>query len=152
RLVDAQEKSANQVLLLSAASSSSVRSIIGMAKAAGLRRWRRGGAGHGRSHRTSLMQPQLAAFPDHQPALARAHFAPCPFYERRLSRSTLPHRSAWPELAWGFSCQVIFGALFRPDLAAPRPRSAQRRGWEATRSAHFSASMAGMASSGPSRE
>jgi len=29
-----------------------------------------------------------------------------------------------PELVWGFSCQVIFGALFRPDLAAPRPRSA----------------------------
>jgi len=31
---------------------------------------------------------------------------------------------AWSELVWGFSCQVIFGALFRPDLAAPRPRSA----------------------------
>src|SRR5208283_5519405 len=29
-----------------------------------------------------------------------------------------------PELVWGFSCQVIFGAFFRPDLAAPQPRSA----------------------------
>src|SRR5208337_3707060 len=41
---------------------------------------------------------------------------------RRRARPAL--RRAWPELVWGFSCQVIFGAFFRPGLAAPRPRSA----------------------------